>query len=42
VFSSEATKGQTASKTEFNLDQFEQEDQVIAMLKLLKMAYDKA
>lgn len=42
VFSSEVTKGQTASKTEFNLDQFEQEDQVIAMLKLLKMAYDKA
>ena len=42
VFSSEATKGQTASKNEFNLDQFDQENQVIAMLKLLKMAYDKA
>jgi hypothetical protein len=42
VFSDEVTKGQTASKTEFNLDQFEQEDQVIAMLKLLKMAYEKA
>lgn len=42
VFSDEVTKGQTASKTEFNLDQFDQEEQVIAMLKLLKMAYDKA
>lgn len=42
VFSSEVTKGQTASKTEFNLDQFEQGEQVIAMLKLLKLAYDKA
>lgn len=42
VFSTEATKGQTASKTEFNLDQFDEESQVIAMLKLLKMAYDKA
>jgi len=42
VFSNQVTKGQTASKTEFNLDQFEQEDQVIAMLKLLKMAYEKA
>ena len=41
VFSSEATKGQTASKTEFNLDQFDEESQVIAMLKLLKKAYDK-
>lgn len=42
VFSSEVTKGQTASKTEFNLDQFDQENQVIAMLKLLKKVYDKA
>ena len=42
VFSSEVTKGQTASKTEFNLDQFDEESQVIAMLKLLKKAYDKA
>ena len=42
VFNSESTKGQTASKTEFNLDQFDQENQVIAMLKLLKKAYDKA
>jgi hypothetical protein len=42
VFSSEVTKGQTASKTEFNLDQFDEESQVIAMLKLLKKAYDKS
>lgn len=42
VFSSEATKGQTASKTEFNLDQFDEESQVMAMLRLLKKAYDKA
>lgn len=42
VFSDEVTKGQTASKTQFNLDQFDQENQVIAMLKLLKTAYDKA
>lgn len=40
VFSSEVTKGQTASKADFNLDQFDQENQVIAMLKLLKKAYD--
>jgi hypothetical protein len=42
VFSTEATKGQTASKTEFNLDQFDEQEQVIAMLKLLKRVYDKA
>jgi hypothetical protein len=42
VFSDENIKGRTASKTEFNLDQFDQENQVIAMLKLLKSAYDKA
>lgn len=41
VFSDDVTKGQTASKTEFNLDQFDQENQVIAMLKLLKRVYDK-
>lgn len=41
VFSSESTKGMTASKTEFNLDQFDQASQVLAMLKLLKSAYDK-
>jgi hypothetical protein len=41
VFSSESTKGQTASKTEFNLDQFDEQSQVMAMLKLLKKAYDK-
>lgn len=40
VFSFENTKNQTVSKTEFNLDQFDEESQVIAMLKLLKMAYD--
>jgi hypothetical protein len=42
VFSDDNIKGRTASKTEFNLDQFDQENQVIAMLKLLKMVYDKA
>jgi hypothetical protein len=41
VFSDENIKGRTASKTDFNLDQFDQENQVIAMLKLLKMAYEK-
>ena len=42
VFSDDNIKGRTASKTEFNLDQFDQENQVIAMLKLLKIAYDKS
>lgn len=42
VFSDENIKGRTASKTDFNLDQFDQENQVIAMLKLLKIAYDKS
>ncbi len=42
VFSNENIKGETASKTEFNLEQFDEANQVIAMLKLLKMAYDKA
>ena len=41
VFSVEEARGKTASKNDFNLDQFDQENQVIAMLKLLKIAYDK-
>lgn len=42
VFSVEEARGKTASKNDFNLDQFDQENQVIAMLKLLKIAYDKS